>query len=162
MRDDLLTGNAFRGALVGGCYGAEPMSAATDFTWARRLCIGLSLFDLGLAGSVLATPAFFVSIFEPSLAGHPQDLLLRTGALWAVFMGVELWAALKGAQRPELFLVVGALRLLDVPADTVWLTAGHGFTWFGVLGLVFSPLFNLVSGLYLVRTWQRWGRAARP
>ncbi|MBN4061988.1 hypothetical protein JYU20_02175 [Bacteroidales bacterium AH-315-I05] len=117
---------------------------------AKLICLCLALFDLILSVCVLLFPDFFLQIFQPSALESSTVMLQRTGMLWVVFILVELWAYIKGEKMIELFLIVGAFRLMDVPADLLWLLLGKGFTWFGVLGLVIAPLFNLIAGIYLV------------
>lgn len=129
------------------------MSSENYLKISRLLCIGLALFDLVLAGQVLILPQLFLEMMQPSLIGHPFELLYRIGALWAFFMVVEFFAFFVGNKKPELFLIVGCLRLMDVTADPVWLITGKGFTAFGIFGLIFAACFNLISGIILVKAY---------
>jgi hypothetical protein len=84
----------------------------------------------------------------------------RTGALWLFFSGAEALAAARPSS-PEHVYLVGALRLMDVPADLLYLARSHDLGAFGRAGLVVSPIFNACAGAYLMATGARALRAAR-
>jgi hypothetical protein len=115
----------------------------------RALLAGLALFDLALGASALFGQDLYLSLMHPRFAGGPTYLLARTGAIWLGFAAAE--AAAARWMRPELLLVVGALRLLDVPADLVYLARAGDLGAFGVATLIVSPVVNLALGLFLVR-----------
>jgi hypothetical protein len=90
---------------------------------------------------------------HPRFGGGGTYLLARTGAIWLVFAAVEAAAAV--TLRRELILVVAAFRLMDVPADLVYLAHAGDQGWFGTVALVVSPIVNLAVGLWLIRHWHR-------
>lgn|GEM_PF-4867361 len=80
--------------------------------------------------------------------------------LWLFFSLVEGISAWAPHRRPQFVLVVGALRIMDVPADLVYLVSARDLGWFGTLSLVGSPLFNFLAGTYLLRiSWKFLRRA---
>jgi hypothetical protein len=122
----------------------------------RALLVGLAVFDLVLGATALFAPDLYLSLMHPRYAGGATYLLARTGAIWLVFAAVEAAAAV--TLRRELVLVVAALRLMDVPADLVYLLRAPDQGWFGVAALVISPMVNLAVGLGLLRHRHRHRR----
>src|SRR5687767_3744664 len=117
-------------------------------TGIRAILVGLAIFDLLLGVSALFFPDLYLSLMHPRFGGGPTYLLARTGALWLGFAAAEA-AAARWMHR-DLLLVVGAFRLLDVPADLVYVTHAGDLGAFGVAALVISPIVNLGVGLLLV------------
>jgi hypothetical protein len=113
----------------------------------RQLAGGLAAFDLVLGVTALFFPATYLALLHPAFAGGPTYLLARTGAIWLFFAGVEAWAAFLGGS----LALVGALRLMDVPADPVYFASAGDLGTLGRIALLGSPLFNAAAGLYLVR-----------
>ena len=123
---------------------------------ARWLLLGLMLFDLLLGSAAVFLPDLYLRIMHPRFPGGPTYWLTRTGFLWLFFALIEGLAAWAPERRPALVLVTGFLRLMDVPADLAYLATARDLGTFGVLALIFSPLFNAAAGGWLVSR----GRAA--
>ena len=115
----------------------------------RAILLALAVFDLALGASALIFQDLYLGLMHPGFTGGPTYLLARTGAIWLGFAVAEA-AAARWMTR-ELILVVGALRLLDVPADLVYLARAQDLGALGVAALVISPIVNLAVGLYLVK-----------
>lgn len=126
--------------------------------------VGLTLFDIGLGISALVFPKMYMRLMHPHADGvHPpatSSFLARTGLLWLVFALVQGGASIDPTERPELVLVAGAFRLLDVPADIGYLLSADDLGWLGKAGLVAAPLFNLGVGAFLVYAGYRGLRAS--
>ena len=116
--------------------------------------VGMTLFDIGLGVCALVFPKLYLKLMHPHAGGvHPpatSSLLARTGLLWLFFALVQGVASLDPVERPELVMVAGALRLMDVPADIGYLLSADDLGWLGKAGLVAAPLFNFGVGAMLV------------
>ncbi|GIW71235.1 MAG: hypothetical protein KatS3mg102_0777 [Planctomycetota bacterium] len=123
----------------------------------RWLLGGLALFDVVLGGSAALLPATFAEVVWPIADPAAQQLIRRTGAIWLVFAAAETAACLRPSCAFRLRLVA-CLRLLDVPADSVWLAFGSGWSGFGLGALISAPPFNLLVGLLC---WRAADRAAQ-
>jgi dihydroflavonol-4-reductase len=146
-------------------YGAREREVATRaLEHARPLLIFLALFDIALGVQASFFPSLYLAQLHPQFAalhgaGAPIYWLLRTGALWLFFAVVEAWSALAPARRCSVVLIVGALRLMDVPADLVYRFTADDLGWFGRWGLLVSPAFNFCVGVYLAMVGARGIRA---
>jgi hypothetical protein len=123
-------------------------------TIAKLICWGLAIFDLILGGASVTIPDTVLRLFAPGREGSGSALLRRTGAVWLFFTVVQAWAAVNTGDQRAL-RAVSVLRLQEVGADPLWLASGEDFGWFGKFGLVFAPLFNLVTGLFLAHVASR-------
>ncbi len=121
---------------------------------ARVLVGALSAFDIWLGGSALLAPALYVSLLHPGTAGDPTYLLQRTGVVWLGYAAFQAVAALRAHKEPAWLLVVAALRLIEVPADPVYILGVRGLSPMGLMGIGGAPVFNLVVGLYLIAVWR--------
>ncbi|MEM3085933.1 MAG: hypothetical protein QXT68_02180 [Halobacteria archaeon] len=126
---------------------------------ARVLVGALAGFDIWLGGTALLAPAFYVSLLHPGTAGDPTYLLQRTGVVWLGYAAFQAVAALRAPKEPAWLLVVAALRLIEVPADPVYIAGVTGLSQMGLMGIGGAPVFNLVVGLYLAAVW---GGAREP
>lgn len=118
---------------------------------ARALCLGLGVFDAALGGAATFLPHTYASVFHPHAADRPVDLIVRTGLLWLFFSATEFWASRSEKPAPW-FCLVGMLRLMDVLPDLAYGTLAAGATWLSRTLIYSAPFFNLVSGIYLLRT----------
>jgi nucleoside-diphosphate-sugar epimerase len=129
----------------------------------RIWLIALCLLDLGLGLQATLVPHLYVQQLHPRFAelhpAGPDYWLVRTGALWLFFAFVEGLAAWAPRQRPLAVFLVGALRLMDVPADLVYLFRADDLGTFGTVALIASPIFNFCVGVYLALTGARGLRA---
>lgn len=141
----------------------EREAAARAVGRTRIWLVGLALFDLALGAQAAFLPDAYLRSMHPWFPQlHPAGplyLLVRTGALWLFFFLVEALAALAPRRRVLLVLIVGALRLMEVPADVAYLATADDLGGFGRAALVVSPIFNLGVGLYLSLTAHRAIRA---
>jgi hypothetical protein len=132
----------------------EQAAAQRSLRRSRPLLIGLALFDLALGGTAALLPNYYIDLLHPAwLTLHPQSptyWLARTGMLWLFFAAIEGIAAIRPARWPLLVLIVGVLRLMDVPADLLYFAHADDLGAFGRFGLLFAPAFNLCVGLYLL------------
>lgn len=124
---------------------------------ARKLCVGLGVFDLLLGGLATFTPTAYAALFHSNLADPPTDLIVRTGLLWLFFCAAELRAGL-GAVDSRWLVIVASLRLMDVPADLAYAVLARGAAWYSHAMILMAPPFNLVMAAYLWRCTQRMKR----
>ncbi|MBI4361950.1 MAG: hypothetical protein HY558_02120 [Euryarchaeota archaeon] len=117
---------------------------------ARVICGALAILDVGLGGGALLAPGLYMGMVHPEAPGDPVYLLRRTGALWLMFALFQAIAFLRGPREPGWFLGVGVLRLVEVPADMVYLATAPGLSLFGTLAIGGAPPLNLLVGLLLV------------
>lgn len=136
----------------------ENRASAAALRRTRPLLLGLLVFDLLLGGAAAFFPDLYLGFMHPRSGGGGLHWLTRTGFLWLFFALAEGLAAWR--LRPELVLVVGALRIMDVPADLAYLASARDLGTFGTLALVFSPVFNAVAGAWLALRGLRRLRAA--
>lgn len=132
--------------------------------WMRYPLGGLALFDLALGATAVFASGTYFAIMHPAYraAGFPEgptSLLTRTGVLWLVFALVQGVAALNPRERAAWVLAAGTLRLMDVPADPVYLLSADDLSWIGTAGLLSAPLFNLATGGLFVYAGYRGMRA---
>ena len=141
----------------------ERRAASDGLQKARSLLAGLSMFDIGLGGKAAFKPRSYLELMHRLTAGEAstgtETFVRRTGALWLFFAALEGLAAAQ--PTPEVAFVVGVLRLMEVPADIVYGKRSKELTTFGKVGLVVSPIFNAVSGAFLVHIGSRAMRARR-
>jgi len=140
----------------------ERDAAATSARSVKPLLIGLALFDAILgAGAALAPNTYLASMHPRFRELHPHGptyLVNRTGALWLFFAAAEVFAAMRPSQ-PELLMLVGGLRLMDVAADLFYLLRSDDLGAFGRAALIVSPLFNACVGATMVSVGARALRA---
>ena len=123
---------------------------------ALALCWGLFAFDVVLGGVAAAWPELYLRVLHPELDVAQLDLVRRTGMLWLAFAAVALRAATAAPARVgHWFLVLGMVRLLDVPADLVYAVTMSGATTFSRLLVLSAPPINLALGLYFYRQSRR-------
>ncbi len=130
------------------------MPMETQLKAARVVCAWLFALDVALGVGALFAPKTLMRLFAPERETEDLALVRRTGALWLFFAPVQAWAALR-ADDPRALRAVAVLRLQEVTADSVWLSAGRGFGWFGKAGIATAPLFNLGSGAFLLHLARR-------
>ncbi|MFW5967838.1 MAG: SDR family NAD(P)-dependent oxidoreductase [Persicimonas sp.] len=133
---------------------------------ATRAPLGaLAVFDVGLGATAVFLPDLYNRLMHPRRGRGRRDapdyLLARTGTQWLFFSAVQGVAALQPAERPGWVLGAGVLRLLDVPADLVYLLRSDDQGLLGKLGLASAPIFNLATGALLVYAGYRGLRARR-
>jgi dihydroflavonol-4-reductase len=138
----------------------ERQDAGAALRRARPLLLGLAGFDVLLGGAALLWPRRYLAAMHPGPERGPTALVSRTGALWLFFAGVEALAAARPG-APEWTFLAGMLRLMDVPADLVYLLRGDDLGRLGRAGLAASVAFNAASGAYLAAAAWRALRAAR-
>jgi hypothetical protein len=127
------------------------------------MCWGLCLFDLVLGASAAIWPGLYLDIFHPHLETPQVELVQRTGMLWLAFSAVALRAATVSPDRRAVwFLVLGVLRLMEVPADMVYAATASGAAPVSLLLLWSAPPLNLALGGYLCWLSRRLFRAAQP
>jgi len=127
----------------------------------RPLLVALAFFDVGLGGLATFFPSTYFALLHPYAdAGSPAYLLQRTGVLWLFFALVEGVAAV-GRPRPALLAAVGLLRLMDVPADLVYVVVAPDLGRFGHLSLPLCVAFNFVAAVMLLGAARRLDAAAR-
>jgi dihydroflavonol-4-reductase len=141
----------------------ERANAQRGLRRGRPLLIGLALFDVVLGGTAVLLPSYYIDLLHPEwVVVHPQSptyWLVRMGMLWLFFAAVEGVAAIRPACWPLLVLIVGVLRLMDVPADLLYFAHADDLGALGRFGLLFAPAFNLCAGLYLLLSGLRGVRA---
>jgi hypothetical protein len=115
---------------------------------AKLILWSLVGFDILLGGLSLVAPRLVMKTFAPDAEPAGEPLLRRAATIWAFFVPIQLWAAIK-TENPTALRAVSVLRLQEVPADPMWLATGEGFGFLGKFGLVFAPIFNLIAGAYL-------------
>jgi len=126
------------------------------------LAWGLWLFDLLLGSVATFTPDLYLSIVHPHLEEPQRELIRRTGVLWLGFSFVAIYTATcSPARRARWFLVLGLLRLMEVPADLVYGMAAAGADTLGQVLILSAPPLNLGLGGYLFWLSRRMHHAAR-
>ncbi len=127
-----------------------------NLTQTRFITGPLALFDFFLSASAVFFPQFYLNIMHTDAVSGPYFMLYRTAVLWFVYAVVQTVAFVNPARFHLCVLVVAAFRLIEVPADPVYLiTSFHTLTPLGKFGLVFAPVFNLVVGCLLLSAWKR-------
>jgi dihydroflavonol-4-reductase len=141
----------------------EREAAAKALGRTRVWLAGLALLDFWLGAQAAFFPQAYVhDIHARFFALHPSGPLywaVRIGFVWLFFCAVETLAALAPRRRVLLVLIVGALRLMEVPADVAYRLAADDLGSFGRIGLLLSPIFNGLVGTYLCLTACRAIRA---
>ncbi|MEM9491358.1 MAG: hypothetical protein AAGC55_19590 [Myxococcota bacterium] len=115
------------------------------------LAWSLFVFDLLLGGVAVLFPEIYFDTVHPNL-DHPQvDLLQRSGGLWLAFSAVALITATARtpSARARWFMVLGWLRLVEVPADLIYGLNATGTDALGRALLLGAPPVNLAIGGYL-------------
>jgi dihydroflavonol-4-reductase len=138
-------------------HAREREAASRTAAKARPLLVGLALFDAVLGAAAAFVPGAYMATMHARGADVPTYFARRTGAVWLFFAAAEGMAARRPA-GPAL-LLVGALRLMDVGADLLYLASADGLGPFGRLALVLSPIFNACAGAYLLAVGARATRA---
>jgi hypothetical protein len=123
----------------------------------RIICIALAILDLFLGGAALFFPKLYLLFMQPGALDDPTYLIQRTGTVWLVFSAVQFIAFFKTPRWRAPVLVVAGFRLMEVPADPVYLLTARGLGNMGVLGLAAAPILNLVVGTYLLLAWRKMG-----
>lgn len=125
----------------------------------RPALVLLVVIDVVLGGVAVFFPSVYMRFIHPYAAPDtPVYLLQRAGAVWLGYLVVQAIAVFWCIDKPEWVLVVGVLRLIEVPADALYVSVGTGFGSFGRFGLIVAPIFNLIVGWMLVRWYFRSGQ----
>jgi hypothetical protein len=140
------------------------MADTTDTSILTRLVrptLGvLVVIDIVLGGVAVFFPHVYMSVIHPYAAPDtPIYLLQRAGMVWLGYLFMQTLGFFRYTETPEWVLVVGISRLIEVPADSLYVIVGTGFGWFGRFGLIAAPTFNLIAGSMLVRWYFKTGRA---
>ena len=78
---------------------------------------------------------------------------MRTGTLWLVFAFFQFMAVI--SKKPKSwFLVVAAVRLMDVPADIIYGIFAIGATITSRLMILGAPIMNTIFGIYLYKLFR--------
>jgi len=116
---------------------------------ALTLCWVLVVFDLALGGTAAFWPDLYLAVLHPGLDTPQVELVRRTGMIWLMFAAVALRAATAApATRGLWFVVLGVLRLLDVPADLAYAASMSGTTGLGRGLVLAAPPLNLALAGY--------------
>jgi dihydroflavonol-4-reductase len=141
----------------------QELAARGLYGFTRLLLVCLLLFDIGLGGQAAFLPNAYLASMHPHFwelhPSGPTYLLLRTGVLWLVFAFVEGVAAWNPRRNVLWVLAVAVLRLMDVPADLFYRFTADDLGAFGRFALIFAPVFNFLSGTYLLLRARRAIRA---
>ncbi len=109
----------------------------------------LVLIDIFLGGVAVFWPRFYMQWVHPEVAlSDPVYLVQRSGMIWLAYLAIQAIAFLRFKRTPEWVLIVAFLRLVEVPADIMYLFVGEPGL-LGTVGLTFTPIFNFVVGLFL-------------
>lgn len=126
------------------------------------MCWGLCVFDLVLGSTATFLPGLYLDIFHPHLETPQVELIRRTGMLWLAFSAIALRAATAAPEsRASWFLVLGVIRLMEVPADVLYAAAASGTALVSRLLIWSAPPLNLAIGgtLYYLARRLRRGRS---
>jgi hypothetical protein len=115
-----------------------------------RLTLGaLVVIDVVLGGIAVFWPRLYMDWVHPGAPDDPRYLLQRSGMIWLGYLAVQVLALIRLKRTPEWVLSVAILRLIEVPADILYLFVGTGIGSWGTIGLTVTPIFNAVVGLFL-------------
>ena len=120
----------------------------------RMVCLILVFVDIFLGGSAVFFPYFYSELIHPELTNPPIDFIMRTGILWLVFAFFQFMAVISKNPR-KWFLVVAAVRLMDVPADIVYGILAIGATLISRLMILSAPIINTICGIYLYKLFKK-------
>ncbi len=120
----------------------------------RFICLILVIVDLFLGGSSVFFPYFYSELLHPELTNPPIDFIMRTGVLWLVFAFFQFMALISKNPR-NWFLIVAAVRLMDVPADVVYGIMAMGATLISRLMILSAPVINTICGIFLYKLFKK-------
>lgn len=126
----------------------------THISRTRFLTGPLAVFDLCLGATAIFFPGFYMSIMHFHGSAQHYYMLQRTGVLWLFFALCQGLSFVFAEKIPVLVFLVGMLRLMEVPADPVYLLTSRDLTLFGKFALMFAPVFNLFAGSFLIYAWK--------
>ena len=128
----------------------------------RTLALALFVFDLVLGLVAAIWPELYVALLHPERSDPQIELIRRNGALWLGFAVIAFFTAVSDRHhQASWFLVLGWLRLIEVPADTVYsFTATGSDTFRRAIIFAASPI-NLLLGGYLIMLAHRMMRSRR-
>ena len=125
----------------------------------RPLLALLVIIDIVLGGVAVFFPWIYMDFIHPDAPpDEPVYLLIRAGVIWLGYLVIQAIAFFQYRRVPEWILVVAFLRLVEVPADTVYVVIGCGIGLLGRIGLIVAPVFNLIVGIIFVWWYFRCGR----
>lgn len=113
----------------------------------------LAVFDYFLSFAALFVPDFYMQVMHGAGTNENIFMLRRTGVLWFAYAVVQTVAFINPQRFHLSVLIVAAFRLVEVPADPVYLLTSSRVSPLGTFGLIFAPIFNLTVGVLLVRAW---------
>ena len=120
----------------------------------RLVCLILVVVDIFLGGTAVFFPFFYSDLLHPELTNIPVDFIVRTGILWLVFAFFQFMALI--SKNPKnWFLVVAAVRLMDVPADIIYGILAIGATLITRLMILSAPILNTICGIYLYKLFKK-------
>ena len=125
----------------------------------RPTLILLVLIDIGLGVVGTFFPRLYMDLIQPDAPpNEPVYFLQRAAVIWLGYLVVQAIALFQYRRTPEWVLVVAFLRLVEVPADTLYVIIGPGFDLLGRIGLIAAPVFNLIVGIMFIIWYFRCGR----
>ncbi len=125
-------------------------------SWGRGICWLLAATDAVLGLGATLAPSAYLSVVHPHLpvSGHPYDWVVRTGALWLMFLVFELLGALSRAPA-KWFFCVAMLRWMEVPADIVYGLLARGTSTLSQCAIFTAPVVNAIAGTLLLVAFRR-------
>ena len=125
----------------------------------RPALILLVLIDIGLGVVGTFFPRLYMDLIQPDAPpNEPIYFLQRAAVIWLGYLVVQGIALFQYRRTPEWVLVVAFLRLVEVPADTLYVIIGTGIGLMGRIGLIAAPIFNLIVGIIFIRWYFKCGR----
>lgn len=142
---------------------ADDLRSSTLLALVVRPFLGvLVLIDIVLGSVAVFFPHLYMSIIHPyAAADTPVYLLQRAGTVWFGYLVIQTIAFFRYQETPEWVFTVGISRLIEVPADLLYVIVGTGFGWFGRFGLIAAPTFNLIAGIVLLRRYFKVAKASQ-
>ncbi|MBI2889170.1 MAG: hypothetical protein HYY13_00115 [Nitrospirae bacterium] len=103
-------------------------------------------------------PTLYFQLMHGDGPGTDLFMVQRTGVIWLFFSLCEGAAFARAERWPSLVAAVGLLRIMDVPADIVYLFTANSLTTLGAASLTTAPIFNGVVGILLLSAWRNRSR----
>jgi hypothetical protein len=121
-------------------------------------------WDLALGTVAIVFPDFWWKMMYGVARVDPQALMARTGGLWLAFAVFHLVAFFKWKTRPYWLVLVGGMRLAEIPADPLHALLAQHTTLNGKLTLmVGAPISNLCFALFFIHgALMIWGPRPLP
>lgn len=119
--------------------------------WTSAFLLFFAFWDLGLSSLAILFPDVWWKMMYGVPHVDPQALMARTGGLWLAFAVFHAVAFFQWKTKPYWLVIVGGMRLAEIPADPIHALLAQSTTLNGKLSLIVgAPISNFIFAYFFI------------